>query len=222
MLEAEKSELEAWTRVSLLNIRQRELQLYSQNTHNLGVVGSIVAGIAYFGLLYCRTNVQFFNDSSEWQKGAYGIALVACLGLSLRVCFATMLVVMFGPGTALRSSSNALFHNAVEGMRIEFEYASYHLHAAVHTSLFTVVVYAWSAASPHWLCSVLVSVIAGTFSSLIVRQVGVLDRAFPVRNMQLTSGAFHIKQQAQATRAAHPEGRHAAGGQSRAGPAELL
>ena len=53
--------------------------------------------------------------------------------------------------------------------------------------------YAWSAASPHWACSLLVSALAATFSSLILRRTRVLDAAFPLRSVELTSSAFHAK-----------------------------
>lgn len=200
MLQADKAHLEAWTRVNLLQIREKELRLYTQNNHNLGFVGTIVAGIAYFGLLYCRENVGWFNASPEWQKAIYGVSIIACLGISLNVCFATTLAVMLGPGTALRTDNNTTFHRAVEGMRIEYENAAAHLILGVHASMLMVVAYAWGAAAPHWLASVLVSAMALAFSGLIFRQVSVLDKAFPIRSIELTSGAFHSKRGARSSR----------------------
>ena len=56
MLDADKSALEARTRVNLLSIRSRELLLYTNNAHAVGTVGAITAGIAYYGLVSARTH----------------------------------------------------------------------------------------------------------------------------------------------------------------------
>ena len=191
MLHADKAHLEAWTRVSLLTIREKEIKLYATNSHNLGTIAAIVAGIAYFGLLYVK--MPYFREAADWQKAAYGLTMVGCLGISLRVCFGTTMILMFGPGTALRADNNGMFHGAVEGMRIEFEHAGKHLYVVIHGTLLIVVFFAWGKAVPHWIGSVILTFLALAASSLIVRQTRALDKAFPLRSLNLTSGAFYSK-----------------------------
>ena len=188
MLQADKEELQAKITVKLLHIRERELHLYTENTRNLGNIGAITAGIAYFGLIYIK--MDYFTKASAWFQATYGILLIVGLALSLRICFATTLMMMLGPGRALRGQDTASYHVAVEGMRIEFEYVAKHLHGAVHLAMATVAVYSWSAASPNWICSALISSLAVISSATMVVRFRVLDETFPVRHMQLTSGYF--------------------------------
>ena len=77
--------------------------------------------------------MEYFKRAAALQKGAYAIGLILLLGLTLRVCFGAILVAMLGPGVALRGSSNAAVHGAIDAMRLEFDHLHHYLLASVHT-----------------------------------------------------------------------------------------
>ena len=52
MLFADKQALETELKVSLLEIRERELDLYTQNCRNIGAQSALLAGFAYLALTY--------------------------------------------------------------------------------------------------------------------------------------------------------------------------
>lgn len=51
MLDADKKVIEANARVNVLELRDKEIELYTQNCRTLGTVGAIMAGLSYYGLV---------------------------------------------------------------------------------------------------------------------------------------------------------------------------
>ena len=118
MLYADKAALENRTKVKLLAIRERELNLYTTNCRTVGNVSALMAGIAYTALIY--TKMAYFQESHVVQQLLYITGLVICMCLSLRNVLGTTLLTMLGPGKALRGPDGSM-HAAVDGMKDAFE-----------------------------------------------------------------------------------------------------
>ena len=83
--------------------------------------------------------MDYFKDAPFWHKFLYTFGLTICQGLSLHVVFATTLNTMLGPGMALRGADPTALHQAVDGMRIEYEEIIIHFHLSVHMQLWQPV-----------------------------------------------------------------------------------
>mmetsp|Transcript_20136 Transcript_20136/g.51270 ORF Transcript_20136/g.51270 Transcript_20136/m.51270 type:complete len:292 (+) Transcript_20136:57-932(+) len=190
MLQADKDLVEASTEVKLLSIRERELALYLRNTNLLGTVSAIIAGMGYFGLVYVK--MQYFRASGEIAKATYVLGLTMSMSLAMRNLLGTTTIAVLGPGMALRGNMGAM-HKAIDGMMIELETITNVLHQSMYCFMGTLIAYAWGAASPHWICSVLLTALALVTAWLIAWSTGKVEATFPVRTMKLTSGTFYTE-----------------------------
>ena len=195
MLHADKELLEKSTAVRLIHIRQRELHLYSANSRKLAFVTVVMAGIAYFGLIYC-SKMPYFIESKPLIKFWYANGLVICMCLSLYNCVGATLISMLGPGYALRGKEGAI-HVAVDGMLDELEGVVKVMHLSVYSFLAPSLAYAWTPASPHWVSSVVISLVIVCSGVLMMWRTGKVEVTFPLRKIRLTSGAFFSRADSQ-------------------------
>ena len=188
MLHADKDNLRYRTAVRLIRIREKELHLYARNARKLALVTAVLAGIAYFGLIYC-SKMPYFIDSHPVVKGIYGFGLIISLCLSLYNCMGATMVMMLAPGHALRGSQGAI-HVAVEGALVELESVVETMHLSVYSFLATAVAYSWLTASPNWIASVVLTGVVVASAAVIRLRVHMVRQTFPLHDLNLTSGAF--------------------------------
>ena len=66
MLYADKAALENRTKLRLIAIRERELELYTRNCRTVGTVTALMSGIAFSSIIY--TKMAYFQTAGwVWQ-----------------------------------------------------------------------------------------------------------------------------------------------------------
>ena len=116
MLLADKRALETNLKVSLLSIREKELNFYTNNCLAIGTQSSLLAGFAYAAL---QTSIE---KEPYLIHLVYLLCSVASLGFQLLAVVSTTLLAMLGPGLALRGTDGSM-HNAVDSMVGEYRNA---------------------------------------------------------------------------------------------------
>jgi len=115
MLIADKHALETNLQVSLLKIREKELQFYTQNCIAIGTQAALLSGFAYNGII----QVDIPTDQSDWLKTLYLCVTTAAMGFELIAVLNSTLCSMLGPGLALRGPDGSM-HRAVDGLMLEY------------------------------------------------------------------------------------------------------
>lgn len=118
MLFADKRALETNLKVSLLQIREKELNFYTQNCLAVGTQAALLAGFAYAGL----TQVAVPKEKHYLVKLLYLLFTAMAMGCELIAVLNTTLLSMLGPGLALRGPDGSM-HKAVDGMMAEYRKA---------------------------------------------------------------------------------------------------
>jgi hypothetical protein len=139
MLYADKRALETNLKVSLLAIREKELNYYTQNALAVGTQAALLAGFAYSGL----TQVAIPLDSEYVLKLLYLLVTTTAMSLELLAVMNTTLLSMLGPGLALRGPDGSM-HPAVDGMMEEYQ-------AAYLNFVLGLIFFHFSAALFGWL-----------------------------------------------------------------------
>ena len=116
MLLADKRALETNLKVSLLQIREKELAFYTNNCLAIGTQSALLAGFAYAAL---QTSIE---KDPYWVHLCYLCFSVASLGFQLLSVVSTTLLAMLGPGLALRGPDGSM-HSAVDAMVGEYRNA---------------------------------------------------------------------------------------------------
>ena len=115
MLYADKRALETNLQVSLLKIREKELQFYTQNCIAIGTQAALLSGFAYNGII----QVDIPSDASDWLKTSYLCVTTMAMGFELIAVLNSTLCSMLGPGLALRGPDGSM-HRAVDGLMLEY------------------------------------------------------------------------------------------------------
>lgn len=115
MLYADKRALETNLQVSLLKIREKELQFYTQNCIAIGTQAALLSGFAYNGII----QVDIPEESSDVLKALYLCVTTAAMGFELIAVLNSTLCSMLGPGLALRGPDGSM-HRAVDGLMLEY------------------------------------------------------------------------------------------------------
>jgi hypothetical protein len=118
MLYADKRALETNLKVSLLQIREKELNFYTQNCLAVGTQAALLAGFAYAGL----TQVSVPPEAPYAVRLFYLLFTTAAMSCELIAVLNTTLLSMLGPGLALRGPDGSM-HQAVDGMMLEYRRA---------------------------------------------------------------------------------------------------
>ena len=100
--------------VSLLKIREKELQFYTQNCIAIGTQAALLSGFAYNGII----QVDIPEESSDVLKALYLCVTTAAMGFELIAVLNSTLCSMLGPGLALRGPDGSM-HRAVDGLMLE-------------------------------------------------------------------------------------------------------
>ena len=112
---ADKRALETNLQVSLLKIREKELQFYTQNCIAIGTQAALLSGFAYNGII----QVDIPSDASDWLKTSYLCVTTMAMGFELIAVLNSTLCSMLGPGLALRGPDGSM-HRAVDGLMLEY------------------------------------------------------------------------------------------------------
>lgn len=81
----------------MLQIRERELDLYTQNSRVIATKSALLCGIGFQGLLYARKGFAF-DTNHLFYKHAYPLALVVLIGFSLLALLNFSMIAMLAPG----------------------------------------------------------------------------------------------------------------------------
>ena len=121
MLWADKRALETNLKLSLLQIRERELNFYTNNCMSIATVSSLLAGFAYAALMpgISLGDATGVAAHSYVVRLLYLICAISALGFQLITVVSATLLSMLGPGLALRGPDGSM-HTAVDGMVNEF------------------------------------------------------------------------------------------------------
>ena len=153
MLYADKRALETNLKVSLLAIREKELNFYTTNCLAVGTQSALLAGFAYSGL----TQVAFPHEAPYMIKLLYLLVTTTAMGFELIAVMNTTLLSMVGPGLALRGPDGSM-DPAVEGMMEEY-------HHAYLNFVLGLIFFHFSAALFGWLTF---DWVVSSFTSLVV------------------------------------------------------
>ena len=119
MLQARKEALQNTARQRMVDIRNKELNYYTDNCRSIGNSAALVAGLAYSGIRYhylLERKQNYLSTTGDSLEAMFFLTLLAItLGTSLQTVYVAMLVALFGPHLALRGPDGSL-QDAVEGM----------------------------------------------------------------------------------------------------------
>ena len=115
MLYADKQALETDLKVSLLAIRDRELNFYVQNLRSIATQAGVMSGFAYATV----TSATGMAHHGDWQAVLFLLVTTIAMDLNIFALGAATWCSMLGPGLALRGPDGAM-DKAVEGLALEY------------------------------------------------------------------------------------------------------
>ena len=136
MLYADKRALQTDLKVQLLEIREKELNLYTSNTLTIGMQSAFFAGFSSTALMTSVPRTPLLLHF------AYLLFTVAGLGLQLGVMVSTALLAMAGPGLALRGPDGSM-NVAVDQMISEYRSAFARLLLGIIALHFSTICFVW-------------------------------------------------------------------------------
>jgi hypothetical protein len=201
MLWADKRALETNLKLSLLQIRERELNFYTNNCLAISTQSALLAGFAYAALMPGIS----LGDAGGVAAHVYAVKLmyltcaVSALGLQLITVVSTTLLSMLGPGLALRGPDGSM-HTAVDGMVDEYRNAFYTFLFGMLATLAAGALYCWLM-FPAMEASILTSMIL-LITWAIVRYIRRLFETFAVPKELLVTGRYEASEMTDAGGAA--------------------
>eukprot|EP00302_Diacronema_sp_CCMP2436_P009538 CAMPEP_0179885532 /NCGR_PEP_ID=MMETSP0982-20121206/30334_1 /TAXON_ID=483367 /ORGANISM="non described non described, Strain CCMP 2436" /LENGTH=266 /DNA_ID=CAMNT_0021781125 /DNA_START=472 /DNA_END=1269 /DNA_ORIENTATION=+ len=143
MLYADKRALENNLQVSLIRIREKELDFYAKNCTAIGTQAALLSGFAYSSIL----GMSFSDDVPIGLQLLYTAITAIAMTVELIALFNSTLCAMLGPGLALRGPDGSM-HTAVDGMTIEYRICFLFFVLGVLAFFMSALLYAWI--SFHW------------------------------------------------------------------------
>ena len=158
MLYADKQALETDLKVSLLAIRDRELNFYVQNLRSIATQAGVMSGFAYATV----TSATGMAHHGDWQAVLFLLVTTIAMDLNIFALGAATWCGMLGPGLALRGPDGAM-DKAVEGLALEYRNIFLAFALGITFFLFSAVVFVFEetgeGGSFDWLQSVLMFLI---------------------------------------------------------------
>ena len=124
--------------VSLLKIREKELQFYTQNCIAIGTQAALLSGFAYNGII----QVDIPEESSDVLKALYLCVTTAAMGFELIAVLNSTLCSMLGPGLALRGPDGSM-HRAVDGLMLEYRLTFVFFSMGLVAFHLSALIFAW-------------------------------------------------------------------------------
>ena len=182
MLFADKRALQTSLKLNLMEIREKELNFYTNNCLHIGFLATIFAGFASTALM---THVP---KDPKWLHFLYLLFTVAALGLQLASIVSTTLLAMVAPGLALRGPDGSM-NQAIDSLIGEYRTAFFQLLCGLFALHLSVISFAWLRFDyfPEAPVTTIAVVAAGVFELRYIRTV---FRAFPLPTGQLVTGKF--------------------------------
>eukprot|EP00908_Phaeocystis_cordata_P024111 Transcript_6586.p2 GENE.Transcript_6586~~Transcript_6586.p2 ORF type:complete len:244 (-),score=70.26 Transcript_6586:346-1077(-) len=186
MLFADKRALETNLKVSLLAIREKELNFYTTNCLAVGTQSALLAGFAYSGL----TQVAFPHDAPYFIKLLYMLATTTAMGFELIAVMNTTLLSMVGPGLALRGPDGSM-HPAVDGMMIEYRLAFYSFFSGLVSFHLSAALFGWMMFWPdHWIVAVTLTMTICASLYMLLRYATRVYMRFRLPSQEVITGRF--------------------------------
>jgi len=183
MLYADKRALETNLKVSLLAIREKELNYYSQNCLAVLTQAALLAGFAYSGL----TQVAIPVDAEYVLKLLYLLVTTTAMCLELIAVMNCTLLSMMGPGLALRGPDGSM-HPAVDGMMEEYQSAYLCFVLGLIAFHFSAALFGWIMF--NWVVSTFVSSCVIGSLYLLVRYASRVYARFRLPPEEVITGRF--------------------------------
>lgn len=183
MLYADKRALETNLKVSLLAIREKELNYYSQNCLAVLTQAALLAGFAYSGL----TQVAIPLDAEYVLKLLYLLVTSTAMCLELIAVMNCTLLSMMGPGLALRGPDGSM-HPAVDGMMEEYQSAYLCFVLGLIAFHFSAALFGWLMF--NWIVSSFVSSCVLGSLYLLIRYASRVYARFRLPPEEVITGRF--------------------------------
>lgn len=114
MLAADRQLLKDALRRDVLEIRDKELRLFSDNYNSIGLQAALLAGFAMTSL----AELQVPDDTPKGWKILFFVGVTVTLAAEVHCVCNAMFANLFGPGLALRGPAGSI-HRATQGMHQE-------------------------------------------------------------------------------------------------------
>jgi len=185
MLYADKVALANRARLRMLEIREKEIDLYTTNSRTISTANTMLAGIGYTALVY--TKMGYYQNAGWFTQYLYPVTLAILISFSLLSLFVLTLTIMLGPGLALRGPDGSV-HIAVEAIMVEYRTGCFYFGCGVIALHLVVVTYAWGG-FPMLASKLALTALMLISITLIFFQARVVARRFYVHEVH--SGAFY-------------------------------
>ncbi|KAJ1641428.1 hypothetical protein T492DRAFT_919584 [Pavlovales sp. CCMP2436] len=183
MLYADKRALETNLKVSLLQIREKELNFYTQNCLAVGTQSALLAGFAYAGL----TQVSVPPEAPYVVRLLYLLFTTAAMSCELIAVLNTTLLSMLGPGLALRGPDGSM-HQAVDGMMLEYRRAFFTFALGLLAFHMSALMFGWLMFRPLVASSMTVCILVAL--RVLWRYVVRIFAKFQLPKDMVVSGRF--------------------------------
>jgi hypothetical protein len=144
MLYANKVALANSARLSMLELRHLELDLYTNNARNIAIKAVLIGAIGWSALIY--TKKDYYQLADPVFLHLYPIACMVNVAYSLLTVVQFNLIALMAPGLALRGPDGSV-HLAVEGMMIEYRRATHFFGMSVLWTFLILLTYSWCGAA---------------------------------------------------------------------------
>jgi hypothetical protein len=138
MLYADKRALETKLQVSLLSIREKELNFYTQNCRTVGTQAALLAGFAYNSII----QVDIPDETSNFLTASWLCVSTAGMGFEMIAVLNSVYASMKAPGLALRGPDGSM-HRAVDGLRLEYRLTFLFFAAGLVSFHFSAILFGW-------------------------------------------------------------------------------
>mmetsp|Transcript_11368 Transcript_11368/g.38778 ORF Transcript_11368/g.38778 Transcript_11368/m.38778 type:complete len:379 (-) Transcript_11368:272-1408(-) len=145
MIAANKAMLESTAKVSVLHIRDKELNYFYNSCNRVSTQAALIAGFAYSGMMYLR---YVDRDICERTCAEFTYPLTVCMsmGFAMLSLWQATLASMFAPGLALRGPPGSM-DMAVDQLVEEYHGAMRLVTTSLALFLMTVLLWSWTSGS---------------------------------------------------------------------------
>ena len=171
--------------VSLLKIREKELQFYTQNCIAIGTQAALLSGFAYNGII----QVDIPSDASDWLKTCYLCVTTMAMGFELIAVLNSTLCSMLGPGLALRGPDGSM-HRAVDGLMLEYRLTFLFFVMGLIAFHLSALLFAWLEFS--WPVALAMTVALVTFIYGMLRYFRRIYKRFSLDREHMITGKFEF------------------------------
>ena len=186
MLAADKAALETELKRKALEIQDKELNFFVTNFSSIATQGALLGGFSFSALTL--TDFKGIEATNEPFKISYYACTTLAMSFQLVAVLMSTLCNMWGPGLALRGPEGSM-KTAVDGMKIEQEWAIRFFALGVFFFHMSSLCYAWVAFTEQRVATV-VTVILIVFLMMFFIAAVRINQKFKLK--KVVSGAFGV------------------------------